>query len=289
MTFRCLNNLRSLLELNLGKIAIVLSNSWQTTVAGSSVECEVAELLKIKQLRHAYGQRVAVDRVSFAIGHGELFGLLGANGAGKTTTISCVAGLISDWQGEMERAGQPFRPARVAADRQALGIVPQELALYEGLTAAENLQLFGQLTGLSGSGLRQRVDEMLELAGLKDRARDLVSAFSGGMKRRLNLAIGVIHQPQLLLLDEPTVGVDPQSRNHLFESLLELKRRGMTMLYTTHYMEEAQRLCDRIAIMNDGKIIAIGTAKELATSVGDPTANLEQVFLHLTGRTLRDD
>lgn len=249
----------------------------------------MAELLKVDQLRYSYGSRAAVDGVSFSIGQGELFGLLGANGAGKTTTISCIAGLLTDWQGQLALADQPFRPAKSTQDRLALGIVPQELAVYEGLSAIENLQLFGQLCGLSGAKLREHVDEMLELSGLKDRARDLVSDFSGGMKRRLNLAIGVIHHPQLLLLDEPTVGVDPQSRNHLFESLLALKRKGMTMLYTTHYMEEAQRLCDRIAIMNEGKIIAIGTAKELAATMGDPDANLEQVFLHLTGRTLRDD
>ena len=249
----------------------------------------MAELLKVDQLRYAYGSRMAVDGVTFSIGQGELFGLLGANGAGKTTTISCIAGLLTDWQGQLALSNKPFRPAASTQDRLALGIVPQELAVYEGLTAIENLQLFGQLCGLSGASLREHVDEMLELSGLKDRARDLVSAFSGGMKRRLNLAIGVIHHPQLLLLDEPTVGVDPQSRNHLFESLLALKRKGMTMLYTTHYMEEAQRLCDRIAIMNEGKIIAIGTASELAAAMGDPSANLEQVFLHLTGRTLRDD
>ena len=249
----------------------------------------MAELLKVDQLRYAYGSRMAVDGVTFSIGQGELFGLLGANGAGKTTTISCIAGLLTDWQGQLALANKPFRPAESTQDRLALGIVPQELAVYEGLTAIENLKLFGQLCGLSGTALREHVDEMLELSGLKDRARDLVSDFSGGMKRRLNLAIGVIHHPQLLLLDEPTVGVDPQSRNHLFESLLALKRKGMTMLYTTHYMEEAQRLCDRIAIMNEGKIIAIGTAEELATAMGEPSANLEQVFLHLTGRTLRDD
>lgn len=249
----------------------------------------MAELLKIDGLRYSYGGRVAVDGLSLSLAEGELFGLLGANGAGKTTSISCVAGLLTDWQGQLELRGQPFRPAKSASDRLALGVVPQELALYEGLTAAENLRLFGQLSGLGGGALRQRVDEMLELSGLKDRSSDLVSAFSGGMKRRLNLAIGVIHRPQLLLLDEPTVGVDPQSRNHLFEALLQLKNAGMTMLYTTHYMEEAQRLCDRIAIMNAGKIIAIGTARELATFSGDPTANLEQVFLNLTGRTLRDE
>ncbi len=249
----------------------------------------MAELLKVEQLRYTYGSRVAVDGVSLGIERGELFGLLGANGAGKTTTISCISGLLTDWQGSLTLDGKPFQPSKSTLDRSALGIVPQELALYEGLTATENLQLFGKLSGLKGATLRERVDEMLHLAGLTERSGDRVEAFSGGMKRRLNLAIGVIHNPQLLLLDEPTVGVDPQSRNHLFESLIELKRKGMTMLYTTHYMEEAQRLCDRIAIMNEGKIIAIGTASELSTSIGNPSATLEQVFLHLTGRTLRDE
>ncbi len=198
-------------------------------------------------------------------------------------------GLLTNWKGSLLLEGRAFLPAKSSQDRAAIGIVPQELAVYENLNGRENLRLFGQLCGLTGSVLKERVDEMLELSGLQDRARDLVSAYSGGMKRRLNLAIGVIHHPQLLLLDEPTVGVDPQSRNHLFESLLRLKQRGMTMLYTTHYMEEAQRLCDRIAIMNEGKIIASGTAGELATSIGDSAANLEQVFLHLTGRNLRDE
>lgn len=247
------------------------------------------ELLQVDRLRYAYGQRLAVDGVSFSIRSGELFGLLGANGAGKSTSIACIAGLLTNWQGNLQLAGAPFQPAKSSRDRLALGIVPQELAVYEGLTARENLRLFGQLCGLTSANLQQRVEEMLTLSGLQERANDLVSSFSGGMKRRLNLAIGVIHHPQLLLLDEPTVGVDPQSRNHLFESLLALKRSGMTMLFTTHYMEEAQRLCDRLAVMNEGKIIALGTTQELAASIGEPTANLEQVFLHLTGRSLRDD
>ncbi len=156
------------------------------------LEPSVAELLTVDQLRYTYGSRVAVDGVSFSISQGELFGLLGANGAGKTTTISCIAGLLTDWQGRLALGAQPFRPAKSSHDRLALGIVPQELAVYEGLTAIENLQLFGKLSGLSGSTLREHVDEMLELSGLKDRSGDLVSAFSGGMKRRLNLAIGVI-------------------------------------------------------------------------------------------------
>jgi ABC-2 type transport system ATP-binding protein len=177
----------------------------------------------------------------------------------------------------------------VTGDRRRLGFVPQELAIYPNLTARENLSFFGKLAGVSANELGAAIDRNLELAGLVDRQSERVSTFSGGMQRRLNLASGLMHAPRLVLLDEPTVGVDPQSRNHLFETLAALKHSGVSLLYTTHYMEEAQRLCDRIAIMHEGQVVAIGTPTELAVSIGQPDANLETVFLHLTGRTLRDE
>lgn len=185
--------------------------------------------------------------------------------------------------------GVPFAPAKSAQDRGRLGLVPQELAIYPNLTAAENLRFFAQLGGVKKAELAGTVERSLDLAGLEDRRNDLVSTFSGGMQRRLNLAVGLVHSPDLLLLDEPTVGVDPQSRNHLFETLARLKSEGMSLLYTTHYMEEAERLCDRVAIMNEGAVIAAGTASELAQQIGQTDANLEEVFLHLTGRKLRDE
>ncbi len=246
-------------------------------------------LLVVESLCYAYGPRRAVQNVSFQVHQGQVFGLLGPNGAGKTTTIQCIAGLKSQWQGEMKMGQLPFRPADDAACRKRLGFVPQELALYEGLTARENLSLFGKLAGVRGKELTDAVEQSLDLAGLSDRGKDLVKTFSGGMKRRLNLAIGQVHRPDLLLLDEPTVGVDPQSRNHLFDTLEKLKSSGMTMIYTTHYMEEAERLCDSIAIMNEGQMVATGSKQELATSIAQPQANLETIFLQLTGRRLRDD
>lgn len=246
-------------------------------------------MLAINELGYRYPTGYAVESVSFGVKEGECFGLLGPNGAGKTTSISCIAGLKARWTGSMEFRGADFHPAKRKADRARLGFVPQELAIYPNLTAEENLSFFGSLAGLTKRDIKTTVQQNLELAGLTDRRRDLVKTFSGGMKRRLNLAAGLMNSPALLLLDEPTVGVDPQSRNHLFETLTRLKSSGIALLYTTHYMEEAQRLCDRIAIMNEGKIVAIGTADSLAADIGDPSANLEQVFLQLTGRSLRDE
>lgn len=246
-------------------------------------------LLRIRGLTYRYGDRTAVNAIDFEIRPGEIFGLLGPNGAGKTTTIACIAGLLGRFEGEMEFRGQPFDPHNRLADRSLIGVVPQELALYESLSARQNLRLFAGLVGLSKADSVSSIHAQLDLAGLSDRADDRIANYSGGMKRRLNLAVGLLHSPPLIMLDEPTVGVDPQSRAHLFESLLELKTRGTTILYTTHYMEEAQRLCDRIAIMCDGRIMAIGSQSELAVAAGDPDGNLEQIFLNLTGRSLRDE
>ena len=182
----------------------------------------------------------------------------------------------------------PFVPAKSVADRRRLGVVPQEIALYEELTGRENLEFFASLNGLNAAQRAESVGQALELAGLTERANDRVKQYSGGMKRRLNLVAGDLHQPELLLLDEPTVGVDPQSRNHIFEALFELRKSGRTLLYTTHYMEEAEKLCDRMAIIHEGTIVAIGTSGELSAKAGIPGANLEEVFLELTGRGLRD-
>jgi ABC-2 type transport system ATP-binding protein len=246
-------------------------------------------LMTVDNLQYSYGDRKAVDGISFHVQQGEIFGLLGPNGAGKTTTISCLAGLLSDWRGNQTFLGEPFNAGRRAADRRRLGFVPQELALYPKLTASENLHFFCKTSRVAAADRARVVDRNLELAGLSDRRNDRVEAFSGGMKRRLNLAAGLLHSPALILLDEPTAGIDPQSRNHIFDTLLQLRDRGHSLLYTTHYMEEAQRLCDRVAIMNEGRIVSIGTTQQLAAESGDPNANLEQVFLQLTGRNLRDE
>jgi ABC-2 type transport system ATP-binding protein len=249
----------------------------------------VAALLQIDALGYRYGERQAVRAATFACRRGEILGLLGPNGAGKTTLLSCVAGLLGDYSGAMTFADGPFRPASDAQARGRLGLVPQELALYDDLSARENLQFFARLQGVPGPRVPAAVQRALALAGLAERADDRVRTFSGGMKRRLNLAVGDLHEPELLLLDEPTVGVDPQSRNHLFECLQELRRAGRTLIYTSHYMEEVQRLCDRVAVMNDGVVIAVGTPAELAMHAGTPGADLERVFLTLTGRSLRDE
>lgn len=212
-------------------------------------------MIQVRQLTKRYGALTAVDGVSFDLRAGETFGLLGPNGAGKTTMIHMMTGALRPDSGQVEIDGatDPTRPDV----RRGLGIAPQSLSLYEELTAAENLAFFGRLYGLWGAGLRQRVEACLDFAGLSDRRDDRLKTYSGGMKRRLNLATALVHDPKVLFLDEPTVGVDPQSRNHIFERIETLKQRGCTILYTTHYMEEAQRLCDRVAIMDHGRILAL--------------------------------
>jgi len=224
-------------------------------------------VLVAEGLVHRYGELTAVDGVSFDIASGETYGLLGPNGAGKTTTISMVAGLIPAHAGTVTVVGQPMSPSQIDAKRH-IGLVPQELAIYPELTGRENLQFFGRLQRLHGQDLDQRVSEVLDLIGLADRAKDPSKEYSGGMKRRLNIGIGLLHQPELLILDEPTVGVDPQSRNAILESVEALSGEGMAVLYTTHYMEEAERLCDRIAIVDAGRIQAEGTREELIRLTG---------------------
>jgi ABC-2 type transport system ATP-binding protein len=220
-------------------------------------------VLEAKGLRKRFGNLVAVDRVSFSVAGGSCLGLLGPNGAGKTTTVSMVAGVLTPDEGEVRIDGAVLRGDADPRKRK-IGLVPQELALYEELTADDNLRFFGALYGLAAADLSRAIGEALRLVGLGDRARDRVRTFSGGMKRRLNLAAAVLHDPDLLILDEPTVGVDPQSRSAIFDNLTTLKARGKGIIYTTHYMEEAERLCDRIVIMDHGKVVADDTMRGLA-------------------------
>jgi ABC-2 type transport system ATP-binding protein len=281
-------------------------------------------MLKLTDVRKAYGNTVAVDGLSLEIRSGEVFGLLGPNGAGKSTTVAMAVGLLAPDRGSVEIAGHgsPTDPDV----RRKIGVAPQALAIYEELSAEENVRFFGSLNGLHGRALDERARWAIEFVGLTPRARDRATAYSGGMKRRLNLAVALVHDPPLLLLDEPTVGVDPQSRNAIFENILALKREGRTVLYTTHYMEEAERLCDRVAIVDRGRLLALDTVPKLIGAHGgmsalvlerdgaetrietaDPIAelsrlardgglprfrleqpDLEAVFLNLTGRHLRD-
>jgi len=224
-------------------------------------------VLECRGLRKTFGDLLAVDGVGFSIAEGETYGLLGPNGAGKTTSISMICGLLARDAGEVFVDGQPLTTESVGAKR-AVGYVPQDIAIYPDLTARENLMFFARLYGLPGSELKGRVDEVLEIIGLADRAKDKSETFSGGMKRRLNIGIGLLHKPDLLVLDEPTVGVDPQSRNAILESVETLSTQGMGVLYTTHYMEEAERLCNRVGIIDHGKIVAEGTRRELVELVG---------------------
>jgi len=231
---------------------------------------------------------MAVDGVSFNIEKGEIFGLLGPNGAGKTTTIRMMATTLPITGGDVIIGGHSVHrnPAEV---RHLIGVCPQELALYLELSALDNLVFFGRMEGLSKAEALEAAMRNLELVGLADRAKHRVAKFSGGMKRRVNLAIALMNKPELLFLDEPTVGVDPQSRNHIFDTIEGLRDQGTTILYTTHYMEEADRLCRRIAVMDAGRVIALDTPRNLKSRLGDPDkVTLEDIFLDLTGRRLRD-
>jgi len=225
-------------------------------------------MLECRGLRRCFGDLVAVDGVGFHIDPGETYGLLGPNGAGKTTTISMIAGLLERDGGEVVVAGEPMTIHAIRA-KSAIGYVPQDLAIYPDLSARENLVFFARLYGMPTPEAKRRSDQVLEVTGLADRAHDLTKTYSGGMKRRLNIGIGLLHRPKLLILDEPTVGVDPQSRNAILESVEGLSGEGMAVLYTTHYMEEAERLCDRVGVIDHGKLIAEGTRKELVSLVGE--------------------
>jgi ABC-2 type transport system ATP-binding protein len=224
-------------------------------------------VFQVQGLVKSYGSLRAVDGVSFTVAKGELYGLLGPNGAGKTTIMSMLSGLMPPDEGRIlfdgiDLAGEPLRV------KAQLGVVPQEPALYENLSARENLQFWGGLYGLSGGALTQAVDRVLDLVGLKDRAKDPVKEYSGGMKRRVNLALGLVHGPRAVLMDEPTVGIDPQARLNILDAVKQVTAAGTTVVYTTHYLEEAEQLCDRIAIMDHGKILAEGTLDELKSRVG---------------------
>ena len=281
-------------------------------------------MLSLNRVRKCYGKLVAVDDLTVSVERGEIFGLLGPNGAGKSTTVHLAVGLLTPDSGSVTIEG--FGSPVVPAVRSRIGVAPQALSLYENLSADENLAFFGRMYGLSGRRLVERVQASLEFVGLIERRRDLMKNYSGGMRRRLNLAAAILHEPDLLLLDEPTVGVDPQSRNSIFENILALRDSGRTIVYTTHYMEEAERLCDRVCIMDRGRMLALDTVsrllanhgarpvliatsggREVRTETDDPVGELnrlarlgpvadfrverptlEQVFLSLTGRTLRD-
>jgi ABC-2 type transport system ATP-binding protein len=226
----------------------------------------VSAMLKVRGLRKCFGERVAVDDVSFSIDAGEIYGLLGPNGAGKTTSISMIAGILARDAGEVTIDGIDIDAGPPA--RALIGIVPQAIALYTDLTARENLNFWGRMYDLSGDRLRLAAENALDAVGLTPRADDIANTFSGGMQRRLNLACGILHQPKLLVLDEPTVGVDPQSRSAIFDLVERLRDEGTAILYTTHYMEEAERLCARIGIIDGGKIIVDGTRAELVAGLG---------------------
>ena len=225
-------------------------------------------MLECRGLRRSFGDLVAVDGVGFHIDAGETYGLLGPNGAGKTTTISMIAGLLERDGGEVVVAGEPMTTHAIRA-KSAIGYVPQDLAIYPDLSARENLMFFARLYGMPTAEAKRRSAEVLEVTGLADRAGDQTKKYSGGMKRRLNIGIGLLHRPKLLILDEPTVGVDPQSRNAILESVEGLSGEGMAVLYTTHYMEEAERLCDRVGVIDHGQLIAEGTRTELVSLVGE--------------------
>lgn len=252
-------------------------------------------MIEVRDLQKSYGDLVAVDHVSFTASAGTVFGLLGPNGAGKSTTISCLSGLLKPTAGSVSVGGFDLASDAVKA-KASLGIVPQELAIYEDLSARDNLAYWGAAYGLKGDGLKQRVNHVLSRIGLADRADELPKQYSGGMKRRLNFGCGLVHEPKILLLDEPTVGVDPQSRERLFDLVRDEKANGTCVLYTTHYMEEAEKLCDALAIIDHGKIIAEGTLGELRAEFGgndiiqlsgsfDP-ASVEAVVKDLGAETL---
>jgi ABC-2 type transport system ATP-binding protein len=226
--------------------------------------------IEVKNLKKSFGDLVAVQGVDLAVQKGEILSLLGPNGAGKSTTISMLAGLLSPSDGEASIMGHSVAKEPEAA-KASLGVVPQDIALYPDLSARENLVFWGKMYGLRGAALKTRVDQVLETIGLTERQKDRVGKFSGGMKRRVNIGAALLHKPDVVIMDEPTVGIDPQSRRHILDNVKELNRQGMTVLYTTHYMEEAAELSDHIAIMDQGKVIAYGTHDELIRLVGEQT------------------
>ncbi len=233
-------------------------------------------ILEVKDLVKSYGDFTAVKGITFDIKEGEIFSLLGPNGAGKTTTISMLSTLYIPTSGDATIAGHSITKDPMAV-KQVIGVVPQEIALYEDLTARENLVFWGQMYGLGGKSLNSRVDEVLDQIGLTDKAKNRVKTYSGGMKRRVNIGVGLLHKPRLLFMDEPTVGIDPQSRRAILDTVKDLNKQGMTVLYTTHYMEEAAELSNRVGIIDHGELIALGTQDELTKQVGQT----ETLILHI--------
>ncbi len=231
----------------------------------------------VQDLYKSFGEIHAVQGVSFVVQEGEIFSLLGPNGAGKTTTISMLATLLRPDNGDAIILGHSIRSDPMGV-KSVLGVVPQEIALYEDLSARENLTFWGKMYGLRGAGLHERVEEILETIGLTERADGRVGKYSGGMKRRVNIGVALLHKPKVIYMDEPTVGIDPQSRRNILDSIVDLKHQGMTVLYTTHYMEEAQELSDHIAIMDHGKLIAAGTHEDLVKIVGE----MDRISLRIT-------
>jgi len=246
-------------------------------------------ILKLTDLTKKYGNKVVVDNLNIEIQKGEIFGLLGPNGAGKSTTMNMICNIVRPTIGTVEFMGKDFRKNKKELSKH-LGYIPQDLAIHGRLKAWENVELFTSLYGITGKELKERIDESLEYVGLLDRRNDYAKTFSGGMKRRLNIACAIGHHPDLLIFDEPTVGIDPQSRNFILERIKKSNKNGATVIYTSHYMEEVEAICTRIAIMDNGKIIATGTSEELKKLVVEDTSSitLEEVFLTLTGKKLRD-
>jgi ABC-2 type transport system ATP-binding protein len=245
----------------------------------------MTSILEVHDLVKRYGDFTAVNGISFDIQEGEIFSLLGPNGAGKTTTISVLSTLYAPTSGDAAIGGRSVT-AEPMAVRELIGVVPQELALYEDLTARENLVFWGQMYGLSGKALRTRIDEVLEQIGLFDRAGERVKTYSGGMKRRVNIGVGLLHRPRLIFMDEPTVGIDPQSRRAILDSIKDLNRAGMTVLYTTHYMEEAQELSNRVGIIDHGELIALGAQTELTRQIGENDTLILHIEEHSDGEAL---
>lgn len=254
----------------------------RSSLAPPAVTCQPGSVLKACDLVKRFGPRLAVNGLSFSVAPREIYGLLGPNGAGKTTTISMICGLLDADEGAVEVEGRRMGTKAVAA-KAAIGYVPQEVALYPNLSGRENLRFFGRLYGLHGAVLTEAIDRALTFVGLRERADDLVEGYSGGMKRRANIAAGLLHRPRLLVLDEPTVGVDPQSRNAILTSLQELAASDTAVLFASHYMDEVARLCDRVGIVDEGRLIAEGTPAELLALYGD------QPYVELTTRGPADE
>jgi ABC-2 type transport system ATP-binding protein len=262
------------------------SHGAKTPLEKHTVEVDVQNLVK------TFGKHEAVKGISFTINKNEIFGLLGPNGAGKSTTINMMCGYLQPTSGDTIIGGHSItREARRV--KRMIGFVPQEIALYKDLTSLENLDFFGKIYNLPAQERKERADELLHFVGLYERRKEAIKTFSGGMQRRINMAVALMHRPALLLMDEPTVGVDPQSRENIFETIEKLRDQGTTILYTTHYMEEAERLCDHIAIVDEGRIIASGTLEQLLAMRDNQREvhrphGLQELFIQLTGKTLRD-